>query len=82
MKHAGEVTLAQLEPLLNQVRQFQGLIEKKRGTFYKKSAAFLHFHEDVTGNFADLKIGKEWIRLAVNNQTDYQLLLGKISELV
>ena len=32
-----------------------GLKEKKRGVWYRKSKAFLHFHEDPAGIFADLK---------------------------
>ena len=53
MKHAGETALDQLEPLLARVRALPGLIEKKRGVFYRKSRAFLHFHEDPMGLFGD-----------------------------
>lgn len=55
MKHAGPEALDMLEPLLIRVRTLPGLIEKKRGTFYRKSRAFLHFHEDPTGLFADIR---------------------------
>lgn len=54
MKHAGEAALDQLESLLAQIRKIEGLKEKKRGIFYLKSKAFLHFHEDPAGLFADL----------------------------
>ena len=53
MKHAGEAALDALEPLLAELRALP-LKEKKRGIFYKKSSAFLHFHEDEAGLFADL----------------------------
>lgn len=55
MKHAGEATLDALEPLLGELRLLPRLKEKKRGTFYVGSKAFLHFHEDPAGPFADLK---------------------------
>lgn len=57
MKHAGPGALDQLEPLLARVRALPGLVEKKRGTFYRKSRAFLHFHEDPKGLFADIRAG-------------------------
>ncbi len=55
MKHAGEQALDQLEPLLKELRVLPGMVEKKRGVFYRKSKAFLHFHEDPKGLFADLR---------------------------
>lgn len=56
MKHAGPQALDQLEPLIARIRQLPGLVEKTRGTFYRKSRAFLHFHEDPKGLFADIRI--------------------------
>jgi hypothetical protein len=57
MKHADSDTLAQLAPLLIQVRQrVPSLKEKGMGKFYLKSSAFLHFHQDPAGLFADLKV--------------------------
>lgn len=55
MKHAGDAALDALEPLLVELRKLPRLKEKKRGTFYVGSKAFLHFHEDPAGPFADLK---------------------------
>ncbi|WP_340644409.1 hypothetical protein [Phenylobacterium sp.] len=55
MKHAGDIALDQLEPLLARVRALPGLTEKKRGVFYRKSRAFLHFHEDPKGLFGDVR---------------------------
>jgi len=55
MRHAREEDLDRLEPLLAQLRALPGLTEKKRGTFYRKSRAFLHFHEDPKGLFADIR---------------------------
>jgi hypothetical protein len=55
MKHAGKDALDALEPLLGSLRGLPGLREKSRGTFYVKSRAFLHFHEDPKGLFADIR---------------------------
>jgi hypothetical protein len=55
MKHAGDDALAKLEPLLAELRTLSGLTEKGRGIFYRKSRAFLHFHEDAQGLFADIR---------------------------
>jgi len=55
VKHATAGTLDQLEPLLVELRALPGLVEKSRGVFYRKSKAFLHFHEDPKGLFADLR---------------------------
>ena len=55
MRHARDAALDALEPLIVQLRALPGLTEKTRGVFYRKSKAFLHFHEDPAGLFADLR---------------------------
>ena len=55
MRHAGSDALHVLESLLAELRALPGLNEKRRGVFYAKSRAFLHFHEDPAGLFADLR---------------------------
>ena len=57
MRHVTPDALDQLEPLLERLREIPELREKKRGVFYRKSKAFLHFHEDPAGLFADLRKG-------------------------
>jgi hypothetical protein len=54
MRHAWDEDLDRVEGLLVQIRTLPGLTEKTRGVFYKKSRAFLHFHEDPKGMFADI----------------------------
>jgi hypothetical protein len=75
VKHAGADALEALEPLLEQLRAVDGLREKSRGTFYRKSRAFLHFHEDAAGLFADLKQGDDFVRLPVNNRAEIAALI-------
>ena len=55
MKHAGQGCLDQIEALLQSLRAIPGPIEKKRGIFYYRGKAFLHFHEDPKGLFADIR---------------------------
>jgi hypothetical protein len=73
MKHAGSQALDQLEPLIERIRAIPGLKEKSRGVFYLKSRAFLHFHEDPKGLFADLRTadGKDFDRFKVDNPTSW-----------
>ncbi len=55
MRHAGPKALDELEPVLEALRLLPGLTEKTRGVFYRNGKAFLHFHEDPDGLFADLR---------------------------
>jgi len=65
MKHATDIALDGLAPLLVRLRALEGLTERKRGVFYRRSQAFLHFHEDPAGFFADLRTAAGWLRLPV-----------------
>src|SRR5580698_9223391 len=78
MKHAGVKALQGLSDLLDQIRQRQGLKEKKLGIFYRKSKSFLHFHEDPAGIFADLTAGDTFDRYPVNSSKDRRALLAAI----
>ena len=64
MKHAGGEALDALEDLLVTLRRHEALSERKRGTFYRKSSAFLHFHEDPSGLYADIRVGTSKERVA------------------
>ena len=78
MKHAGKAALDRLDDLLSRLRKQNGLTERKRGVFYKGSAAFLHFHEDPAGLFADVRTDSAWVRLAVNTRLQQRELAAKI----
>jgi len=69
MKHAGTAALDQLEGLLAAIRDLDLLKERSRGVFYLKSKAFLHFHEDPAGLFADVrsKAGDDFDRIKVDD---------------
>jgi hypothetical protein len=63
MRHARDGDLDRIDGLLAQLRTLAGLVEKKRGVFYRKSRAFLHFHEDPKGMFADISDPDERIEV-------------------
>ena len=81
MKHAGDAALDELEALLQKIRRYRGLKERKRGSFYRRSAGFLHFHEDPAGFFADLKIGTDFERFRINTGAERRQLLERIAAL-
>ena len=63
VKHAGAVALEALSDLLEMLRTRTALVEKRPGIFYLKGKAFLHFHEDRAGLFADVRDGGDWHRV-------------------
>jgi hypothetical protein len=77
VKHAGPQALDRLEPILGEIRKLGGLTEKKRGTFYDRGNAMLHFHEDPAGFFADLKIDGEFVRFAINTKREEAVFLRR-----
>jgi hypothetical protein len=78
MKHASPAALDQLAQLLAGIRQFERVKEKSRGVFYCRSKAFLHFHEDPAGMFADLRTGSDWERFRINSKEQQAMLLRRI----
>jgi hypothetical protein len=78
VKHAGADALAQLSELLQKLRNRKELAERRPGIFYVKGKAFLHFHEDSAGLFADLRQHSDWLRLPVNDPGDQAKLLAAI----
>ena len=80
MKLAGAGALDALGDLLNSLRARSTLVEKRPGIFYVRDRAFLHFHEDRAGLFADLRQGGEWQRLPVNDPDDHARLLAAVDQ--
>ena len=78
MRHAGEKALEALSDLLQSVRTRAALVERRPGSFYIGGKAFLHFHEDPVGLFADLRLGGEWRRFPVNSPGERAQLLTAI----
>jgi hypothetical protein len=80
VKHAGSEALGQLEPLLAELRGLSGLKERSRGIFYRGSRAFVHFHEDPAGLFADVRFDEEFERLPVSTRPEQKELLRRVRE--
>jgi len=81
VKHAGRETLAALEPMLRQLRKDSTLVERTAGSFYRKSKAYLHFHEDASGIYVDVKLtGEEFTRMRVSTSQEQARLLSLIAE--
>lgn len=78
MKHATPAALDALEPLLGELRALAGLTETSRGVFYRRRRAFLHFHEDPKGLFADLRDaeGRDFERFDVTEAAGQAALLA------
>lgn len=82
MKHATAAALDRLEPLLASLRKIEGMSERSRGVFYRKGRAFLHFHEDPEGLFADLREGDEFVRHRVSTVAERKRFLAAVKKSV
>jgi hypothetical protein len=80
LKHAGESALRDLSKLLEELRRRPDLQERRPGIFYERGRARLHFHEDPSGLFADLKGGTNWVRLDVTGDDGRIEPLRRIDE--
>ena len=78
MRHAGPATLDELEPVLAELRAIPGLTEKSRGVFYRRSRAFLHFHEDPTGAHADVRLGDDFTRHRCQTAAEQHALVALV----
>jgi hypothetical protein len=78
MKHADSAAFEALSDLLDSLRSRTALTERRPGIFYLRGKAFLHFHEDPAGLFADLRVGGDWQRFPVNSPDERAGLLAVI----
>ena len=74
MRHAGLEALSTLTDLLSAIRA-RGPKKPRLGIFYRKGKAWLHFHEDKAGLFADLRVNAEWERFRVSEAEERANLL-------
>ena len=77
MKHAGPDAIRELSDLVSAVRA-RGPKEPRPGVFYRRGKAWLHFHEDKAGLFADIRAGGEWQRFPVSDAAGRAGLLAFI----
>ena len=55
-----------------------GLKEVRRGVFYRRSKAFIHFHDDPSGLYADIRLDKDFERYRVDTEDERLHLLNQI----
>ena len=82
MRHATTAALDELEPLLCRLRQLDGLIEKKRGVFYRRGKTFLHFHEDPSGLHADVRLETDFERFRVQTLDEQSEFIRRVGRLL
>jgi len=76
VRHVSSAGLDELDDLLCELRSVDGLTERKRGVFSRGSRAFLHFHEDSSGLYADVRIDAEFERMRVTTKAERKRLLS------
>jgi hypothetical protein len=79
MKHASEKDLLAINSLLVKLRALPMLTERKPGIFYHKATAFLHFHSDASGLFADVKMEGEFVRFDITNTKGQAALMAAVN---
>jgi hypothetical protein len=79
VRHITPERLAAIEELLGKLRAVDGLVERSPGVFYRRSRAFLHFHEDGPGVYADVRLsGDDFDRRRVSTKREQQRLVGAV----
>ncbi len=83
LRHITSDRLDEIESLLESIRALQVLVERKWGVFYRKSRAFLHFHEDGDDVYADVKLSSDLFdRYRVTTAREQQELLADIRKVL
>lgn len=85
MRHVRESDLERLAAFLADLDAIcaknPALKARKKGVYYMKSKAFLHFHEDAGELFADVKLdGIAFDRFNVSRRNDQHQLLRAIKD--
>ena len=85
MRHARPDDLDRIQVLLDDLRGVSGLTEKKRGTFYRGSKAFLHFHEHEGDIVVDVRLAgpaTEFERRVVTTRAAQRTLVSDVKRSV
>ena len=83
VRHATPADLERIDHLLEALRSVSGLVEKRPGVFYRRARAFVHFHADPTGLFADARLrDDDFVRLPVTTQAEQTRFLRQVRRAV
>ena len=82
MRHARPTDLDAIELLLEELREVGGIVERKRGNFSRRSKAFLHFHADPAGIFADVREGDAFVRHRVSTRAEQRAFVRRVRVLL
>jgi hypothetical protein len=84
MRHATPEDLKKIATLLDELRLVPGLVERSPGSFYRRSQGFLHFHDDPSGMYADLRLeaGGDFVRLRAQTKAEQRSLLRQVRRAV
>jgi hypothetical protein len=84
VRHATSECLERIGDLLEELRAIDGLVERRPGSFSVRSRAFLHFHEDGTQTFADVRLDQagDFVRLPVTTAKEQSSFLVKVRRAV
>jgi hypothetical protein len=78
VRHARSEALDRLADLLDDVRSLPGLVERSRGVFHRQSKAYLHFHEDWSGLYADVRLTGDFERFRIETAAERSQFLDVI----
>jgi hypothetical protein len=78
VRHATAATFAALDDLITALRGIDGITEKRPGAFSRGSRAFLHFHDDPSGYYADVRFADDFERVRVTTRREQQALVSRI----
>ena len=83
MRHATSTDLERIDELLESLRSLNGLVEKSPGVFYRRARAFVHFHADPAGLFADARLhADDFVRLRVTTRAEQARFLRQVRRAV
>src|SRR5262245_54525101 len=80
MRHMTPARLETIEPLLEQIRAIDGLVERASGRFYRRSKPVLHIHPNGTNEgYADVKLnGVFFERMRATTKAEQKKLVAAI----
>ena len=80
MERGDEARWRCLSEVRESLRRRTALVEKRPGIFYVRGKAFLHFHEDRVGIFADVRDHGNWRRFPANSAAERATLLAAVDD--